>query len=184
MERDPVDEVLVEHVPAGVQADERRPVAILDADHLRQVHRALLGEELARLGPHDDVERPEMPSDDGRPGLEVERPVAGPEGDTQTAPRVDLGDRAPGIQEHPGCSRHASDGFVDDRQRIREVEIARMHVHGVDLEVVPASDVEGRVEPLRIDPELRGAVPRVRLTPSGEGGPDPWVDADADRRAG
>ena len=81
MERDPIDEVLVDHVPAGVQPHERGPVAILDADNLGEVCRALFREELTGLGPDEDVERPQVLREDGRPGIEVQGPIARPEGD-------------------------------------------------------------------------------------------------------
>ena len=67
-----IDEVLVHHVPAGVQSDEGRAVTILDAHDLGEMNRALLREELPGLGAHDDVERPQVLREDARPRIEVE----------------------------------------------------------------------------------------------------------------
>ncbi len=148
------------------------------------MRRALLREELPGLGPDDDVERPQVLRHDGGPRVEVERAIARPEGDAETTPGVDLRDRTAGVHQHPGRSTDTPHRLVDGGQRIGEIQVPRVDVDGVDREVVPACDVEGRLEPLRVDPELRRTISRVGLTSTRERGPDPRVDPNADRRTG
>ena len=74
--RVPVDEVRAVDVPADVEADERRVAAPLDRHDLAQQHGGVLHHEVARLERDGHAVRAEVAGDDGRIGLEIDRPLA------------------------------------------------------------------------------------------------------------
>ena len=146
MERDPVHEVLVDHVPSGVETDERRAVPVLDAHGLGEMDGALLRQELPGSVP---TTTPRGPRWVARTPAQASRSSVrspGRKGTPSPPPVFTLDDRAPGLLQLPRRGGDASHRLVHLWERVREVQVARVHVHGVDHEPVAARDRERLLE--------------------------------------
>ena len=99
-----IDEVRAVHVPAQVEADERRPAALLDGHDLAEEDRGILCDVVAGLAADGHSERPEMAREGRGVGVEVDRSFRRPGGHAESATDVDFDDRM-AIGEEAGGNR-------------------------------------------------------------------------------
>ncbi len=131
-----VDTVVVHHVPAAVEADERRPHALLDGDHLGEQQAGLVGEELAGLDADGHAEVAEVARQDGGVGIEIEGPLAFVQRRPQAAADVDLLEGAARGDEPAHHEPGGGERLVEGRKLVVKHRVGQVEVRRVDGEAM------------------------------------------------